>query len=547
MNRTIKKIKRGADHDDLVKDQYKMYKCYKEGLFVEVDLEQAEYYRQQCLKNLKQASLNLSKIRLVNYKGFNELIINLENDVILIAANNGYGKTGVLEAIYLSLSWFYRLVYGSNQGWRFSDKYVSRQNEKAGMLVNLDIYLQNQEKRSFYKISSAKSLGLSLVKSEYADFKELAEMYMELMDEGIVPPMFSYYSVERGKNYPEGGFSSSLETMHSRLLEKLYPDSSLTNSANIFSSFIKWASDIKIKKSVQLTESVQGGIYSLEDISTVENYLHHIHTSDLPEEIKYKLIKEQEAKLKYINESENVYNTPNIVQMEKIIDMIFQLGCEFVDDIASIKLKYDDKLDAIDLVCVKRGCEISASYLSHGEKSTLSLLFDIALKLIHTCGIDDPFNGQGIIFIDEIELHLHPSWQQTLIPKLRKAFPNVKIIATTHSPNILNTVEEKAIRKIEYKDNKFSIEVPAFSLGAKASNVQRDIQDVDERSPVTEPAINLNKFKQMMKSNELDTPEANQLLEKILDWGDGRDPDVTKLKIDLELRRKRIAKKERKE
>lgn len=547
MNRTIKKIKRGADHDDSIKDQYKMYKCYKDGMFVEIDPEQAKYYRQQCLNNLKQAKFNLSKIRLVNYKGFNELTIDLNNNVILIAANNGYGKTGVLEAIYLSLSWFFRLVYGSNQGWRFGDKYVSRLRGNDGMLVTLDIYLQNQEKKSFYKITSAKSLGLNLIKSEYADFKELAEMYAEFMNESIVPPMFSYYSVERGKNYPEGGFASSLETTQNRLLDRLYPDSSLTISANIFPGFIKWASDIKIKKSVQLAESTQGSIYSHEDAGTVEKYLHHIHTSDLPDEVKQKLITEQEAKLKYLRESSSARNTPNIIKMEKIIDMIFQLGCDFVDDITSIKLKYDEKLDAVDLVCVKRGCEISASYLSHGEKSTLSLLFDVALKLIQTCGTDDPFKGHGIIFIDEIELHLHPSWQQSLILKLRNAFPNVKIIATTHSPNILNTVEEKAIRKIEYTEDKFSIDVPEFSFGAKASDVQREIQDVDERSPVIEPTINLIKFKKMMKENAFDSSEADQLLEKILEWGDGRDPDVTKLKIDLELRRKRKAKKEQKE
>ena len=212
MNRTVKKIKHGADHDNSIKDQYKMFKYYKEGMFVEVDSEESSRYRQMCLNNLKESQFRLKRVKLVNYKGFNELSINLDNDVILIAANNGYGKTGILEAIYLSLSWFYRLVYGSNQGWRFGDKYINRRVSNAGMLVNLEVSVGNDKKSSDYQIDIARSLGAFSVKSDYADFKDLAEMYIEFQNSGIVAPMFAYYSVERGKNYPDGGFTSMMTT-----------------------------------------------------------------------------------------------------------------------------------------------------------------------------------------------------------------------------------------------------------------------------------------------------------------------------------------------
>ncbi|ATM95516.1 putative ATP binding protein SugR [Yersinia frederiksenii] len=540
MNRTIKKIKMGADHDNSIKDQYKMFKYYKEGMFVEVDPAESSRYRQMCLNNLKEAQFCLKKVKLVNYKGFNELSINLDNDIILIAANNGYGKTGILEAIYLSLSWFYRLVYGSNQGWKFGDKYISRLVSNAAMLVNLDISVGNNKKPSGYQIGIARSLGASSVKSDYTEFKELAEMYLEFQDSDIVAPMFAYYSVERGKNYPDGGFTSAIESGSGKLLDRLYPDSSLALSSNIFASFIKWAAEIKIKKIVS-NEDEQS-----EKLKSIKEFIYHISHSDLADEIKNTLISQKEKEVEIIFGSQSKDKSTNLDRMEKIVDMIFALGCDFIDDISSIQLKYDEKLEALDLVCVKRDCEISASYLSHGEKSTLSLLFDIALKLIYTCGTEDPFSGQGIVFIDEIELHLHPSWQQSLLSKLKKTFPNVKIIATTHSPNILNTVEEQAIRKIKVKNNRFYIEIPAFSYGAESSQVQNDIQDVAAR-PDVEPVQNLARFRKMMKNNQYDTPEAQALLKKILEWGDAHDPDVTKLKIDLELRIKRNAKKISKE
>lgn len=536
----MKKIKMGADHDNSIKDQYKMFKSYKEGMFVEVDPAESARYRQMCLNNLKDAQFCLKKVKLVNYKGFNELSINLDNDIILIAANNGYGKTGILEAIYLSLSWFYRLVYGSNQGWKFGDKYISRLVNNAAMLVNLEISVGNNKKFSSYQIGIARCLDASSVKSDYTEFKELAEMYLEFRDNGIVAPMFAYYSVERGKNYPDGGFTSAIESGSGKLLDKLYPDSSLALSSNIFASFIKWAAEIKIKKSVS-NEDEQS-----EKIKGIKDFIYHISHSDLADEIKKTLIDQKEKEIEIIVGNQSKVKSTNLDRLENIVDMIFALGCDFIDDISSFQLKYDEKLEALDLVCVKRDCEISASYLSHGEKSTLSLLFDIALKLIYTCGTEDPFNGQGIVFIDEIELHLHPSWQQSLLTKLKKTFPNVKIIATTHSPNILNTVEEKAIRKIRVKDNRFYIEIPAFSYGAESSQVQNDIQDVAAR-PDVEPVQNLARFRKMMKNDQYDTPEAQALLKKILEWGDAHDPDVTKLKIDLELRIKRNAKKINKE
>ncbi|EKS6731308.1 AAA family ATPase [Enterobacter mori] len=539
MNRTIKKIKMGADHHNSIKDQYKLFKYYKEGMFVEVDPAESLRYRQMCLNNLKEANFRLKRIKLINYKAFNELSINLDNDIILIAANNGYGKTGVLEALYLSLSWFYRLVYGSNQGWKFGDKYISRQINNAVMLVNLEVSVGNNKNPSGYQIGIARTLGASSVKSEYAEFKELAEMYMEFQDSGIVAPMFAYYSVERGKNYPDGGFTSAIESGSGKLLDKLYPDSSLTTSSNIFPNFIKWAADIKIKKSVSGEDELK------EKIKSLNEFISLVKKSDVADEIKHTLINQKKKEIESIFENQSTKKSTNLDRMEKIVDMVFALGCHFIDDITSFQLKYDDKLEALDLVCVKRGCEFSASYLSHGEKSTLSLLFDIALKLIYTYGTEDPFNGQGIVFIDEIELHLHPSWQQTLLNKLKNAFPNVKIIATTHSPNILNTVEEQAIRKIKFEDNRFYIEIPDFSYGAESSQVQNDIQDVAAR-PDVEPVQNLARFRELMKKDQYDTPEAQALLKKILKWGDAHDPDVTKLKIDLELRIKRNAKKDSK-
>ncbi len=83
--------------------------------------------------------------------------------------------------------------------------------------------------------------------------------------------------------------------------------------------------------------------------------------------------------------------------------------------------------------------KLDVNQLSQGEKSLLALVGDIARRLaILNPSLDNPLHGEGVVLIDEIDLHLHPKWQQNLIDKLTKTFPNVQFILTTHSPHIVS-------------------------------------------------------------------------------------------------------------
>ena len=83
--------------------------------------------------------------------------------------------------------------------------------------------------------------------------------------------------------------------------------------------------------------------------------------------------------------------------------------------------------------------EIYYEYLSSGFKSSLSIIFgiikDIELRFKQPGIKVDEFDG--IILIDELELHLHPEWQSKIAEILLKVFPNIQFITTTHSPHIL--------------------------------------------------------------------------------------------------------------
>ena len=96
------------------------------------------------------------------------------------------------------------------------------------------------------------------------------------------------------------------------------------------------------------------------------------------------------------------------------------------------------KKDGAKLTFWERGMEISFSELSEGYRSTIIFICDLLIRLSkNTDQGENVFMQPGVVFIDEIGLHLHPKWQLTIVSKLRKLFPNMQFIMTTHSPVIL--------------------------------------------------------------------------------------------------------------
>lgn len=86
--------------------------------------------------------------------------------------------------------------------------------------------------------------------------------------------------------------------------------------------------------------------------------------------------------------------------------------------------------------------ELDILQLSDGEKCTLALFGDIARRLaLANPSLNDPLMGIGVVLIDEVELHMHPAWQRKVIPALKKTFPGIQFIITTHSPQVLGEVE----------------------------------------------------------------------------------------------------------
>lgn len=87
--------------------------------------------------------------------------------------------------------------------------------------------------------------------------------------------------------------------------------------------------------------------------------------------------------------------------------------------------------------------EIRIDQMSDGYRIMIAMIADIAARMAEAnpsserSGLEDPLQTSGVIFIDEVDLHLHPIWQRKVLHQLHNIFPNVQFIVTTHSPNVV--------------------------------------------------------------------------------------------------------------
>lgn len=100
----------------------------------------------------------------------------------------------------------------------------------------------------------------------------------------------------------------------------------------------------------------------------------------------------------------------------------------------------------------KDGKLIPYQSLSDGLRTMLGLVADIAFRVAQLnphLGAEATAKTPGIVLIDEIDLHLHPRWQRRVVADLKKAFPQVQFIATTHSPFIIQSLDQGELHSLD--------------------------------------------------------------------------------------------------
>ncbi len=126
-----------------------------------------------------------------------------------------------------------------------------------------------------------------------------------------------------------------------------------------------------------------------------------------------------------------------------------------INELTEGEFTFKVKTNPWQVVLVYYDKELEFDVLPDGLRSILSWMGDLLMRLdsIPWKNKNIPVNEQHIIlFLDEIEVHLHPKWQYQILPLTRKIFPNAQIFLTTHSPFIINSIDNAKIHKLKLEN-----------------------------------------------------------------------------------------------
>lgn len=173
----------------------------------------------------------------------------------------------------------------------------------------------------------------------------------------------------------------------------------------------------------------------------------------------------------------------NVKNLERIINEIIKED----SDERGIKfdINYEDNLKIVFID--KQGQELDFDLLPDGLRSIISWLGDLIMRMDALKWKDDLpiFEREFILFLDEIEVHLHPYWQRKILPVIQEKFKNAQIFITTHSPFIVNSVDGAWIYELDL-DEKGHSKVTKVTTSDSSKSYQNIIRDVFEVSRFSE-------------------------------------------------------------
>jgi len=161
------------------------------------------------------------------------------------------------------------------------------------------------------------------------------------------------------------------------------------------------------------------------------------------------------------------------------------------------------KVDVDKVEFTEKGANpISFHQLSEGYKSVIIFVCDLIFRLSKSADVGLSINDlKGVVFVDEIDLHLHPKWQRVLIGKLRNVFPGIQFIFTTHSPTVIQGASKDAIIYRVYRDVENGI--------TKVSDpyFRRDLDHLMINTVLTSPLFGLSDSRMNEDDDFADTSE----------------------------------------
>ncbi|MBS1205907.1 MAG: uncharacterized protein H6R25_2806 [Proteobacteria bacterium] len=452
-------------------------------------------------------SLYLRSLSLVDFRRFSLLDVMFEDDLTVIIGNNGQGKSSILSAIAKTLSWFSaNILKEEGVGQRLSETTDIR-NESVQKYtdVSSNFYFGKGLKNISVRLSRAVSGNSTRRDGLVKEIKEIADVLRVVNDkQAINLPVFAFYSVER--SHP---FNRLIKDSNEQREERLDAYTNALSGAGRFDHFIEWFIALHKRTAGDFTNGIETIRQQVRDLKlSVENGL--VSVKPLLDEAELKLADAISKESKLVKTG----TLPEALQKKLIVKAISTV----VPSISNIWVDTSSGSDVVKVISDNN--EVTIEQLSDGQRVFLGLVADLARRMVMLNPLlENPFEGRGIILIDEIELHLHPKWQQDVIANLQDVFPNLQKIITTHSPIVLSTVDKRCVRQfIEYEEEAVVyLEPPKFQTkGVINSDILELVMRVFAAPPHIAESHWVDELETALDDKEYDdNPLAKDLYEKI--------------------------------
>ena len=185
--------------------------------------------------------------------------------------------------------------------------------------------------------------------------------------------------------------------------------------------------------------------------------------------------------------------------------------------------------------------QLDIASLSDGYRTHFSLVVDIARRMAQLNPVDDLHalnrgtDTAAVILIDEIDLHLDPTWQATVVQGLLAAFPRAQFVITTHSEQVIGSVSASRVRKLVMGEGEVLVEPVPFAEGATSERILIELMGASERVPGEVTKL-LSHYIDLIDHGDGDSDEANALRQK-LDAVLGDDERLRQADLEMEKRR----------
>lgn len=436
--------------------------------------------------------MKLNVLRLENFRSFAELEVPLHEQMTVIVAENGQGKSTLLDAIRIAL-WPYVSSF---------DLARNAFNDPGNSIAIDDVRLQRLSSGDM-----ARQLPARVIMT--GDFGSGTSTWTRYRD-----------SESKASKTKDAGNTNSMKqwatAIQGQIRDPMQPDLDL-NVFGYYGTGRLWAQK-------RLMESPKGK----DDTKDADFYIRTFaYMNCLDPASSYKHFKEwfiwafQSLREQQIRQLEGRSPSPDLQAAKERVLAVQQAIDTFLQPTTGWhRLEYSITREKSLVLTHDDYGTLDVDQLSDGIRSVLAMIGDIAyrcIKLNPHLGADAARKTRGVVMIDEVDMHLHPRWQQVILSQLQEAFPMIQFIVTTHSPQVLTTVNRENIRILQPTATGFEAIKPDFSpLAHESGDALTKIMGT-HREPELPLRNDIRRYEQLVRCGQehsLDAQDLRRTLEE---------------------------------